>query len=822
VNVIDVFRSEGEDVFVEAEMRKGFIIRHTSKIGSVRVGILALFVVLLSISVIATLELWASVPDWLVPARHFIVSMLHWTKKNWLSAAAVSAIAATMAVAVPFVLRWLDHRPTHVAGNALQAQQRMIMLRRVRYKWIEGVLEPSLARAAQLVLGLERRPDLLDLGKRTVRPRGQSPKQLPQGGLITDVFNRAGSGLLIVGAPGAGKTTALLQLCDELLSRAEQDSGQAIPVVFNLASWSRDRVPFGIWLIDELSRAYQVPRRIASEWIQEDGLTLLLDGLDEVSDPYRDACADAINDWRDGHGLVPLVVCSRTAELQRLSSRLRLEEAVELQPPGDDEVDRYLGYLEATGTPLSDVRAALVSDSELRRLLHSPLLLHIVALAYHGRPAVALYGSGTAAQRQTRLWEAYIARMFEQRPLSTDCRYAQDRAVVWLARLARMLHDRDQTEFHLDRLGPEWLPAPAEQQRVRLLTSFIGGLAAGLVAGLTWALIELSYKLHFGVLTSISAGLVGGLACGLIGAMVIGLSGGLTVSIQSGERVRWSWSKLLSEFKSVLNRQHGSFIPPDRPRERNAQAAVVFGFSSALVAGIVGSQLAGATLGIFAACASGLGCGISWGLVGAQAGGALLNIEPVEQIRWSWRKLRTGIFTTLTAGIIGGLVFGLASAMLGGISPARATTPGSGLTLTMTAVLIAGLSAALRDERAVPNEGIRRSARYAIFVGLPLGLSAGLAFGFFAGLVYGSPSGLSAGLAIGWAFAAASALMFGGAACVQHYVVRVWLVRHSIAPWHYSSFLEAMAQRLLLRRSGSAYIFIHRLLRDYLADIELD
>jgi eukaryotic-like serine/threonine-protein kinase len=738
----------------------------------------------------------------------------------WIRLPDVRAAKAASAGALAEATRTLP-RDNATAGNKWQEQRRAIMLRRVRYKWIEGILEPSLARAAQLVLGLERRPDLLDLGRLTVRRPGQPLKQLPEGASVGDVFNRVGGGLLIVGAPGAGKTTALLQLCDELLNRAEQDSRQAIPVVFNLASWSRDRTPLGTWLIEELSRAYQVPRRIAAEWIEEDALTLLLDGLDEVSDSYRDACANAINDWRDSHGFVALVVCSRTAELQALSSRFRLEEAVELQPPTDDELDRYLGYLEATGTPLADVRTAFASDSELRKLLHSPLLLHVIALAYHGRPAVALYESGTAAQRQAWLWDAYIARMFEQRPL-IDYRYTHDKAVIWLAQLARILHDRDQTEFHLDRLAPEWLPAPAEQQRVRLLTSFIGGLAAGLVGGLTFALIGQAYKWSFGVLASVSAGLFGGLACGLLGAMVIGLSGGLTVSIQSGERVSWSWSKLQAEFNSILSRKSSLQTLPDQPRAPNAQAAVVFGLSAASIAGIVAAQMADQTLGIFAACAAGLGCSISWGLVGAMAGGVFLNIEPVEQIRWSWRKLRTGIFTTLTGGVIGGLIFGLAGVMLGGMPSARAAAPGSGLTLTLTGLLIAGLSAALRDERVVPNEGIRRSTRYAIVVGLPVGLSAGLIFGFFAELVYGAVSGLYAGLGVGLAFAVASALMFGGAACVQHYVVRTWLVRRSIAPWHYGSFLEAMAQRLLLRRSGSAYLFIHRLLRDHLADIELD
>ena len=57
---------------------------------------------------------------------------------------------------------------------------------------------------------------------------------------------------------------------------------------------------------------------------------------------------------------------------------------------------------------------------------------------------------------------------------------------------------------------------------------------------------------------------------------------------------------------------------------------------------------------------------------------------------------------------------------------------------------------------------------------------------------------------------------------MQHYVVRALLVRAKVAPWRYDQFLDAMVQRLLLRRSGSAYLFVHRLLRDYLAEPDPD
>jgi hypothetical protein len=98
-------------------------------------------------------------------ARQRISDALGWAKQNWLSATALSTAAAVAGVLVPFVIRWLDRRRP---GQAVQAihdgRQRRVMLQRVRYKWITGVLEPSLAHAAQLALGLERRPDTLDLG----------------------------------------------------------------------------------------------------------------------------------------------------------------------------------------------------------------------------------------------------------------------------------------------------------------------------------------------------------------------------------------------------------------------------------------------------------------------------------------------------------------------------------------------------------------------------------------------------------------------------------------------------------------------------------
>ena len=781
-------------------------------------------IVVILLAAITVLEVWATPPGWLLPARQRTVGVLHWAGLSWLGAASLSATAAIAGVLTPFLLRWLDRR--HLVSTAVQArdaQQRAIMLRRVRYKWITGVLEPSLAYAVRLVLGMERRPDLLGLGPRTIYRFGSRPEPLPTDTPISKVFDMVGGGMLIVGGPGGGKTTLLLQLCEELLDRAEHDSGWPIPVVVNLASWGGHRLPLGAWLVNELADGYQVPRRIATAWLEQDALALLLDGLDEVADTHRVACADAINAWRHEHGLVPMVVSGRTQELQTLRSRLRLEEAVELQPLSDAEVDRYLGYLEATGTPLEEVRNAIAVDQELRRLLCSPLLLHIVVLAYHGRPASALYAPGTVQQRQAWLWEAYVARMFEQRPLGPADGYTDEMALDWLVCLARSLQDHAQTEFQLDRLAPEWLPTSAQQRQVRAATGLAGGLVAGPVLGLAFSLIANAFGLSFGLASSLAFGLVAGLAFGLVAGLIFGLSAGPASGSQSSRRPYWSRFRLPGGLAPRLLlglRDEGAMPDGDtRPPAQTARVAVLFGLTAGLTSGLTGGLVAGLTFGLYTAIAVGLGCGLSSIIAGSFSGGLAGRIMPTEQLRWSWSKLRAGLDRALMGGLAGALVFGSVFGIVAGLTAGLVFGLAFGLVVGLVGAIAAGLPAGLRDERATPNEGIRRSAQYALIAGLIGGLAAGLIGGLASGLAFGLHAGIAAGLGFALTFALTLALMFGGDACLQHYLVRAWLAGERVAPWRYKRFLAAMAQRLLLRRSGSAFLFMHRLLRDYFAGL---
>src|SRR6185436_5843839 len=76
------------------------------------------------------------------------------------------------------------------------------------------------------------------------------------------------------------------------------------------------------------------------------------------------------------------------------------------------------------------------------------------------------------------------------------------------------------------------------------------------------------------------------------------------------------------------------------------------------------------------------------------------------------------------------------------------------------------------------------------------------------GLLYGPTLGLAAGL------------FYGGLACVQHALLRLHLWRGGAMPLNYAPFLDYAASRMLLRKVGGGYMFVHRLLLEHFAALD--
>jgi hypothetical protein len=379
----------------------------------------------------------------------------------------------------------------------------------VRKFWIDGVLKSSLYNEVLIRLNLTEQPKAVDNRPwdLILQQPGKPNYEIPPGTPIIDVFDQMNQRLLILGEPGSGKTTMLLELADALLKRAETDPTHPTLVVFNLSSWAEQRQPLAEWIVDELRTKYNIPRKVAQRWVEDDELLLLLDGLDEVQQDYRNACIVAINSFRQEH-LVPIAVCSRVNEYEDLAVQLKLQGAVLVQPLTLAQIEEYLGKV---GAERSALRLVLQRETELRKMATSPLLLSIMVIAYHDLQVEDIrLNDSTHGWRQDVL-NTYVKRMFFHRGYRHS--YPIQKTIRWLAWLAANIFQFNRTVFLIEQLQPYWLRVGSLDWVYRLTA----GLSIGLSLGLTVGLIA-------GLIAGLTAGLIAGLTAGLITGLITGLT----------------------------------------------------------------------------------------------------------------------------------------------------------------------------------------------------------------------------------------------------------------------------------------------------------
>jgi serine/threonine protein kinase len=591
-------------------------------------------------------------------------------------------------------------------------RHRQILLNKVKNYWIKGVLETSLHGRVIIELGLEKRLDAVDRPWGIVWEMPDQPRQnLSPNTKVIQLFNQLGAGrtLLILGDPGAGKTTTLLELARDLISTAEQDISQAIPVVFNLSSWLSERGTFADWLVQELKTKYQVSKEIGKDWIKNQQLLLMLDGLDEVSAERRDSCVKAINQFIQEYGQTEIVICSRIFEYEALSQRLRLQGAICLQPLTLDQVNIYLSSI---SSGLTAIKGILQEDTTMQELARSPLMLSIMALAYQGMSIEELAQLRSIEEYRQHLFNAYIERMFNRRGASEP--YPKEKAKRWLIWLAQKLVQRSQTVFLIERLQPDWLDNNRQKWLYSILFGLMAGLSCGLAGGFNIAVIG-------GLYTGMLATLILFLSSGLFATLIVGLIYSHIHTVGS-----LKWSSLKARDNLILGIRVGLFF------------GLIFGISVGLISGIISEN-----------------------------------------------------FYDLVDGLINGL--------------------SSGLGVGLIFILLRGLTGPHIETRTVPNQGIWQAAKMAII------------FGILGAIVLGI---LAQAVGLPIIFGVNMGLLFGvflvGEAAIKHFTLRVVLYFKGFIPWNYARFLDYATERIFMQKVGGGYIFIHRLLLEYFAQMKLD
>ncbi|MBD1838624.1 NACHT domain-containing protein [Coleofasciculus sp. FACHB-64] len=274
---------------------------------------------------------------------------------------------------------------------------------------------------------------------------------------IIDVFGQAGR-LLILGAPGSGKTTMLLELAQELILVAQQQPEKPIPVIFELSSWKDDKQPIADWLVADLKFRNNIPETISREWLETGKLLPLLDGLDELK-TRQEKCIERINKFLQANsGLSQIVVCCREEEYKTGKEILTLRGAVCLKPLEEKQIQGYLQRLHC-----GHLWHGIQNDPDgLLALAKMPLFLHLIPVAYpNGLESKAKRFNSPAEleayQEKCRkdLFDAYIKRRLE---LPHDCQgYEPEDSKRWLIWLAKNLKEQKQTEFIIEETQQNFL-----------------------------------------------------------------------------------------------------------------------------------------------------------------------------------------------------------------------------------------------------------------------------------------------------------------------------------------------------------------------------
>ena len=671
--------------------------------------------------------------------------------------------------------------PAAPGARQTQAQRsRYVLIQKMRRFWVEDRLEPLQADGRFLHLKLQfaneaiNHPwaDVLDV------------HNTPDAANVMDAFQAGDHALLILGAPGAGKTISLIELAHGLLQTAVQDETAPVPVILNLSSWAGTQDSIAQWAVKELVAQYQIPRRAGRNWLAHDHILLLLDGLDEMPLADQMACIRAINTFRQTQGLPDVAVCCRQEAYETAvalgGAQLQLHGAVQVRPLTTAQIRQYAPPALA---------AAIFQDEALLDMAQSPLNLDMMQAAFSGDTDPS---PDTAPLTRRRLFAQYVQRMFRRQAAKGNGAYDPAELSGQLSWLAQQMERHNQSIFLMEQLQPSWLANGRFQWAYLfwahvMMPAVLGMLIMWSFAqliGVNPPYIEINFSSEFAAFFGIAAPPWNA----LFSLFWLNFFAGTLSAVASGLFFLW-------------RRRRGDEARIDR-RLGWLQLLVVGGIVWTAVT-IPVAQTDELALALFLGSMAAIGLALTFG--GPGYGQSFRNeIRVRGALKWSWRS-------AFTLGVVGALV----SLVWWGIIWLRDPSAFAGgfnlLNMGLLFFLLGGLNGKRPEIRNRPNEGMRIAGRNgvmamsvvavpamvftAVTVNLVSGLYTGLMLGLFAGVVHGFND------------------------VVKHLVVRLLLWRKQRVPLRYARLLDCAADCVLLQRVGGGYTFRHRLLQDYFAEL---
>jgi hypothetical protein len=298
---------------------------------------------------------------------------------------------------------------------------------------------------------------------------------------------------------------------------------------------------------------------------------------------------------------------------------------------------------------------------------------------------------------------------------------------------------------------------------------------------------------------------------------------------QTKHWIGWLATRMVQESQTVFLIEKIQFTWLEKKGER-----FFYRIISALVYGVIFAVIFGKILGpiyeehiskVYGLVSAPI-LGLLLGVIGVLIGG---EIKTVESLKWSGQEFKKSIKQGLIFGLISGLIVTLIRVAIGWLMSeqmsGQITGQMAGLLLGVSYTIVQALKGPEIDTKKVPNQGIKKSALNALFLGIIIAIvvgilrllsielwqilhskSDGISWNIF---FFTIPLGLTIGLAFG-----------GGYAVIQHLTLRSMLYIKGFAPWNYARFLDYATELIFLQKVGGGYIFIHRMLLEHFAQVE--
>ncbi|MFD1152514.1 NACHT domain-containing protein [Saccharothrix hoggarensis] len=384
--------------------------------------------------------------------------------------------------------------------------------------------------------------------------------------------------MVVLGEPGAGKSTTAMLLTIGLLDRYE---GGPVPFLLPLSTWDPEAEDVRTWMTRRLYEDHPALRNTelygsyAGDLLVEQRRVFpVLDGLDQLPPERRAAALDRVN--RAFPGRQPLVLTSRPEEFAEAGVPVAGADVVQLQPLDHEGI---AGYLRAVSDPMTAARWEPIflhlrdePDGRLAEALSTPLAVWLAGVVHgYGEPSELLDRGRFPDRRaiEDHLVDALVNGAFGDRSVAHQAQASQvwprDKATRWLAFLAGEMRRRGVRELgwwdlrrsvgamwlallgavalgSIGGFGVAWLMAYAtDTPKLAPITGLAAGLAVAVAA--LYASGHRTPKPRLGVWRSLvvvsgvlgtAAGLVFGALYGLSAGLVVGLGIAVAVALRFG------------------------------------------------------------------------------------------------------------------------------------------------------------------------------------------------------------------------------------------------------------------------------------------------